>query len=108
MWSTKDKVVVKDFGKVCDDENLSIVTSPKFLFVTNIQGNMKQFNIESKEMVKDFGCIHKGFILAISVTPDGKNLFTSDDFGNFKQFRINDEWVEPVGNQNSVYEPLEP
>jgi WD40 repeat protein len=109
QFSVKDKIVVKEYGKVMEDEILDMASSPSFVFVTSITGGMKQFNIETQTMVQDFGKIHDGYVLAISVTPNGQILFTSDDLGNLKQFRINDEWVEKVSamNQSEVFEVIE-
>ena len=109
QWTVKDKTLVKDYGKVFDAEILSMECSNKYLFVASAKGQLKQFNIEGMEMIDDLGKIHEGVISSMTITPDSKQLFTSDDTGCMKHFRINDEFNFKKMNTkpSAVFEEIE-
>lgn len=109
QWAVRDKTLVKDYGKIFDAEILAMECSNKFLFVTSSKGQLKQFNVESMDMIEDLGKIHEGVISSITITPDSKHLFTSDNTGTMKHFRINDEFnfKKITTKVSAVFEEIE-
>lgn len=115
QWSIADKKVMKATPKHFEDEIYATATSPKYLFVSDMSGAMKMFDAENLEMVKDFGKAHEGTITGMSVSPNGKLLFTCDNGGNVYQWRINDEWdpstvviKKPAEIQVEKLDPVQP
>ena len=56
---------------VCLDENL---------FISDDNGDLKQFSVKEQKEIKDYGTIHENSIQSIGISDD--NLFTSDWNGN--------------------------
>ena len=54
------------------------------LFVSDMKGNLKDFNPNTHELQRDYGSIHHGAIIAIQADPNGKFLLTSDDDGELQ------------------------
>lgn len=68
-----------------------LYTSDKSLapnFLGNGLGNLKQFRIENRELVRDFGDITSCIGMIFAVTGNGKHLFTCDNEARLKQWNI--------------------
>ena len=51
---------MKDFGKIHKDQIFSITATNdgRYLFTSDYDGNLKQWDIKQKKLKKDFGKIH--------------------------------------------------
>jgi len=63
----------------------------KYLFLSDNYGNLKQFCIKQKRVIKDYGVVHDDLIYSIAVSADNRFLFTSDSNGNMKQYSVEDQ-----------------
>ena len=46
----------------------------KYLFSSDFEGYLKQFDVETMEMCKDYGKIHEGHITAVVASPNSQFL----------------------------------
>jgi hypothetical protein len=53
----------------------------KYLFTSDFEGDLQQYDCDGKKMVKHYGKIHNGHIIAMVGTPDSKWLFSADSKG---------------------------
>ena len=77
--SRRSIVGSKDYSRVHKGEITSIAASDKHLFTADRNGNIKQFSLEDRNMLKDFGKVHLGEIYAIDCSND--YVFTTDENG---------------------------
>jgi WD40 repeat protein len=101
QWSVSRGEVIKDYDDIMADEiYLMVQTSDKkYLFVSDMSGCLKQINVKTQEVVRDYGKIHRG-IHSIAITSDDKFFFTSgkEDNGHVKKFSVrNGQMIEDYG-----------
>jgi WD40 repeat protein len=95
--------MVKDYGAVfknCGVSSMTITPDNKYLFVGGYEGNLKQFSLESQQVVHDYGLIHEDLIFCLETTRDSKWLYT----GSYDRFVIRisienrqvDEYLGPI------------
>lgn len=66
----------------------SVTPNSTYLFTSGDGGFLKQFDIERKEILKDWGKINKGEIYSMAVTVDSRHLVTGDENGWLKKWEI--------------------
>lgn len=78
-----------NYGEIHKDGIYSMATTEDYLITSDLQGNLKQWQISSSELVHDYGQAHSKRIVSITIGgPSKEFLFTSDSRGNLKQFEI--------------------
>ena len=61
----------------------------KHLFtVLASDGQLKKWDIESTQLLVDFGQIHQGNVISVKIMLNNKFLFTSDSWGNIKKWYV--------------------
>jgi WD40 repeat protein len=50
------------------------------------KGHLKQWFVKTQSLCKNFGPTHQGLVVARTISPNGKWLFTADDQGFLKQW----------------------
>jgi WD40 repeat protein len=50
------------------------------------RGHLKQWFVKTQSLCKNFGPTHQGLVVARTISPNGKWLFTADDQGFLKQW----------------------
>lgn len=90
--------VVKTIGPIFDDrgEIQSIVCSYDFLIAGNSYndqfgdkgGELKQYCLQTLDLIKDYGKIMKNAIESMCITPNLKTLFISDNNGHLSMYNL--------------------
>lgn len=62
-----------------------------YIFTGGLDRTLKQFSIKNRQMVYNFGHVHKNSITAVAITSDGQYLFVADSGGYMKQLSIKDK-----------------
>merc|ERR1711988_294622 len=103
---------VKDYGKIFEAKESPIGTSAirtikstpdsKYFFVSNEFGHLKQFDLASQTLVKDYGVVHSDSLTAMTITRDGKWLYTTSISGEMKKWDIARQSV--VKDFGKIYE----
>lgn len=60
----------------------------KYVFTADETGFLKMFETDEKEMVHDFGEVHRGKLTAMCTDVNSRFLYTSDNMGSLKEFLI--------------------
>lgn len=60
----------------------------RYLFTSDKFGDVKQIDIESKEIVHEYNKAHPSLVLAMKATNDGKYLFSTCKDGHMKKLDI--------------------
>jgi hypothetical protein len=71
-------------------QNITAPIGPKskYIFTSDDLGMMRQWSIDEKKLVHDWGCIHEGGVHLITATRSGKFVFTASWFGHLKQWSV--------------------
>ena len=71
-------------------QNIPALIGPKskYIFTSDDHGMMRQWSIDEKKLVHDWGCIHEGGVHLITATKSGKFVFTASWFGHLKQWSV--------------------
>ena len=88
---------IKNKRKVIENEK-----NQKYLFTTDEDGVLKQWDIEEKKLIKEYGEIHSSQINSQSAKIDGQYFITSDVDGFLKQWDIEQQnLIKDYGEINS-------
>ena len=79
QYSTEEKRISYNYGKIMSDNIWSCVTTANKtnLFVSDFSGNLKQIDLNTHQVIKDYGKIHN-CIKVIVVDKNEEYLFTSN------------------------------
>ena len=91
-WDISTKKFVIRYTKAHSNGNCSMVktTDDKYLFTSDLSGNIKQWCLHKFFVIKNFGKIHLNGVCCIidTITNDNKYLLTTDGDGGIKQWDI--------------------
>lgn len=99
QWDREQLKIIKDYNFVTENNlevdisSVEITKKHEYFFIGDTSGCLKQYSIINKEIVKDFGKIHKRAIKVIYSTSDSQTLISSDLKGNINVFNLELERV---------------
>ena len=91
-------LLLKNLENIFEFEINSLAVNNKFIFVSGDSGYLKQYNIETQNLVKDYKKVHYHDITSIAVNKF--YFFTMDSEGNQKQ------WVLATGELQFSYDNI--
>jgi len=78
--------------------SMTLTMNCEAMFISDLNGYVKQINLESEEILVDYGKIHLRSVLQMCVSSCNRFLYTSDIRGNLKVFSTeNGEVVKDFG-----------
>jgi WD40 repeat protein len=93
-----DGQMIKAYRNIFGDEGVqSIITTPdnRWLFASNTnEGRLKQISLESQDLVRDYGKIHKKEITCLQTTRDSKWLITGSWDMQVKKISVENSQVD--------------